>query len=152
DQPGREDIDRSKLGVNNFFLNSEQFGSIPDQYSDITQTLKIRFVRILIAWTDGVQGSPGVSLNLGFADAILDNIPAGTDVLVVLSHTPNWMSDSSNWIDGDPRKTFVEKFVRPVVSRYAGHRGIVGWEVFNEPDLLTVPSDSSLGLDDPDNY
>lgn len=152
DNPGRGDIDRAKLGVNNFFLDREIFGSIDDQFSEIRNTLKIPFVRILIAWTDGLQPSPDSELNFGFSDDILNSIPAGTDVLVVLSHTPSWMTNSANWVGGDPRQTFVDEFVRPVVRRYAGRRGIVGWEIFNEPDLPTVASDDSLGLTNPDNY
>ena len=138
--------------MNNFFLNQEIFGSIDAQYTEIRGTLKIPFVRILIAWTDGMQPSPNSDLNFGFSDDILNAIPNGVDVLVVLTHTPSWMSNSANWIGGDPRATFVQKFLRPVVRRYAGKRGIIGWEIFNEPDLITVASDEVLGLKDPANY
>ena len=150
-EPSRKQINRSILGVNNFFVYNE-FGSIPAQFNDIKNNLKINHIRILIAWTNEVQPSPSSPINFSFFDNILNNIPPGTDVLIVLSHTPNWMTNSANWIDGNPRKTWVEKFLKPVVSRYAGRPGVVGWEIFNEPDLITVASDSVLELTNADNY
>jgi hypothetical protein len=149
--PDRKPIDRTILGVNNFFVDPE-FGSISAQYSEIRDTLGIHFVRVLFAWTDGVQPSPNSDPSYGFYDSIIDSIPAGVDVLIVLAHTPNWMADASNWIDGNPRITWVERWVRPTVERYAGRPGIIGWEVWNEPDNTVVPSDAALGLTDPARY
>jgi len=40
DAPGREAIDTDRMGVNNFFVNS-QFGSISTQYSDIKSNIKL---------------------------------------------------------------------------------------------------------------
>lgn len=152
DPPSRKTIDTSKVGVNSFFV-TPGFGSIDEQFSDIRNNLNVRFVRILLAWTDGVQSSPGASRNYSFYDSIISRIPPGVDVIVVLAHTPSWMSSSSNWTSsGDPRATFVDEWVRPTVRRYSGVPGIIAWEVWNEPNLTTVSSDEALGLTDPANY
>lgn len=150
--PDRKPIDRSKVAVNNFFVNPE-FGSISDQFSDIRNTLKINRVRILFAWTDGVQSSPDAPLNYSFYDSIISQIPSGVAVDIVLAHTPSWMTNSANWTrDGNPRLTFVDRWVRPTVQRYANVGSVEAWEVWNEPDAVTVPSDAALGLTDPANY
>ncbi|MCB0345445.1 MAG: cellulase family glycosylhydrolase [Bdellovibrionales bacterium] len=151
DPPERKEIDVSQMGVNNFFLASE-FGSFSDQFLEIRDTLGLKFVRILFAWSNDVQPSPDADPFYGFYDAILDAVPPGVDVLPVLVHTPDWMADSANWIDGNPRTTWVERWLRPTVARYAGRSSIVGWEVWNEPDLTVVPSDFVLGLEEPGNY
>lgn len=151
DPPGRKTIDVSRMGVNNFFVDPE-FGSISGQYSDIKNNLKLKHVRVLFAWTDGVQPTPSSPLNYSFYDNIVNNRPAGVDLLLVLTHTPSWMSDSSNWIDGDPKKTFVEKWIKPTVARYKDSPGVIAYEVWNEPDLTVVPSDAVLGLTIPENY
>lgn len=149
--PKPQPIDISEMGVNNFFVDS-QFGTIDQQYADIEDNLGLHYVRVLFAWSDQVQPTPTSPLDYSFYDNILAGIPAGVDVLIILVHTPAWMSDSANWVDGDARKTFVEKWVTPTVQRYANNTGVVGWEVFNEPNAITVPSDNSLGLNDPANY
>lgn len=149
--PGRHPVDQSRVGVNNFFVDSE-FGSIKQQYREIKDTLGLKFVRVLFAWTDAVQPSPNSPANYSFYDQIMANVPPGVDVLIVLAHTPSWMTDPANWIQGNPRLTWIEKWLKPTVRRYASSGGITGWEVFNEPNLLLVPSDSALGLEDPANY
>ena len=151
DPPSRKPIDRSLVGVNNFFVNPE-FGTIPQQFSEIRNTLGVKFVRVLFAWSDDVQSSPDTAPNYSFYDDIINAIPGDVDVVVVLSHTPNWMSNSANWIDGNPRKTWVERWLRPTVARYAGRRGIIGYEIWNEPDLTTVASDTALDLENADSY
>ena len=112
----------------------------------------IKHVRVLFAWTDDVQRDPSDSAYVGFYDQILSNIPDGMDVLVVVAHTPNWITNSANWIDGNPRKTWVNRWFKPLVKRYAGNSKIVGWEVWNEPDLTVVDSDAALGLETVENY
>ncbi len=151
EKPERKPIDTSRMGVNSFFV-APGLGTISERYVEIRDTLRLNYVRVLFAWTDGVQPSPGSSLNFSFYDDIIEAIPPGVDVLIVLSHTPGWMVDPANWIDGNARKTWVEKFLRPMVERYADTPGIIGWEVFNEPDLITVASDASLELIEPSNY
>ena len=152
DPPSRKPIDASKVGVNSFFAHPE-FGSIDSQFSDIRGNLKLGYVRILLAWTDGVQASPGGPKDYSFYDSILSRIPPGVDAVVVLVHTPSWMSDSANWsAGGNPRTTFVEEWVRPTVRRYANTPGIIGWEIWNEPDLTVVASDAALQLTSALNY
>jgi hypothetical protein len=149
--PGRKPIDRSKVGVNNFFVDRE-FGSIEGQYDDIRSNLGVPFVRVLLAWTDAVQPSPNAQPDYNFFDNILNRIPPGVEVLVVVSHTPSWMESSANWIDGDPRKTWIERWLTPTVARYGRLGGIVGFEVWNEPDRTLFESDRALELENADMY
>lgn len=151
DPPSRKSIAGLNIGVNNFFVNP-QFGSKNEQFSNIQNELRIRDIRILMAWTNGVQPSPDAPLNFSFYDDIVSRIPSGVRVVVVLAHTPDWITNSANWINGNPRTTFIEKFLKPTVARYANSPGIEAWEVWNEPDLTVVPSDIVLGLEDPNNY
>lgn len=151
DPPSRKPIDKSIVGVNNFFVNSE-FGSITEQYKDINSNLGLKYYRVLFAWTDEVQPTPSSPLNFSFYDQIAINIPQGAEVLVVLTHQPSWMASSSNWTTGDPRSTWVERFLKPIVARYSGVSAIKAFEIFNEPDIVTVAADSVLELTDPNNY
>lgn len=151
DPPERKPIDTNRMGVNNFFVDSE-FGTIEEQWSEIKNTLRIKHVRVLLAWTTGVQPSPEAEPNYSFFDNILSTIPSGMDVVVVLAHTPSWMANPSNWSSGNARATWVNRWLRPTVSRYASVGSIIGFEVWNEPDLTVVPSDTALGLEDPANY
>lgn len=151
DEPGRNPIDKTRMGVNNFFVNS-RVGSPSQQFADISGNLGLKHVRVLFAWTNEVQPSPNSTPNYSFYDAIINSIPPGVDVLIVLTHTPDWMMNPANWIAGNPRATFVEKWVRPTVRRYASRGGVVGYQVFNEEDVIIVPSDESLGLTNPELY
>lgn len=150
--PDRKPLDRSIIGVNNFFVDSE-FGSIDQQFSDIRSTLGIRFVRILAAWTTDVQPNPRTKPTFDLLDKIISKIPPDVDVLIVVSHAPNWMLDANNWTaDGNPRHTWVENWLQPLIERYAENSHIIGWEIWNEPDLPILPGDNALGLTDPVNY
>lgn len=149
--PSRKPIDVSRTGVNNFFVD-RAFGTIPQQYREIRDTLGLRYVRVLFAWSDEVQPSFNTPPDYNFYDDIIANIPAGVDVLITVAHTPSWMSTPSNWIDGDPRKTWVEKWLRPTVARYANRPGIIGWQIWNEPDNTVLASDAFLELTSPENY
>ena len=151
DTPDRKPLTKSTIGVNNFFVNSE-FGDIDAQYSDIKGTLGVNYVRVLFAWTNDVQPSPDEAAFVGFYDEIINNAPAGVDLLIVVAHTPSWMTDSANWVNGNPRKTFVERWLKPLVKRYAGNPRVIGWEIWNEPNLTVVDSDTALGLDQAENY
>lgn len=151
DSPERKPIDRSKVGINNFFVHPE-FGSIESQYHEIRDTLGIPYVRMLAAWTTDVQPSPQSEPKFGFFDDILEAVPPGMDVLVVISHTPDWMGNSTNWSSNNPRYAWVTDWLTPIVTRYADHPSVVGFEIWNEPDLTTLASDSALGLENPDNY
>lgn len=130
----RKDIDQSKIGVNAFFNNSS-FGSTQEQYAEIRNTLGVRYVRALIAWNDAVQPSPESEPNFGLYDEVLNNIPQGVDVLVILTDVPSWMADPGNWSGGNPRQTFSDRWVRRVVNRYRNRSGIIGFQIWNEPNM-----------------
>jgi len=148
----RKDINVSQTGVNAFF-NDARFGSIPEQYAEITKTLNIKHIRVLLAWNDAMQPSPSAQLNFGFTDDILGAIPQDADVLLILTDVPRWMSDSANWINNNPRTTFVKKLVEPTVQRYRNNPRIAGWQIWNEPNMLGRFDNSVLQLDtDPNNY
>ena len=148
----RKPINRSKTGVN-AFVNDSRFGSIGAQFGEVQKTLGIGFVRVLMNWDDGVQPTPGSTPNFSFYDSIVGNIPAGLDVLLVLTDLPSWMSNSANWIDGDPRKTFVELWVKRVAKRYAGNRNISAIQVWNEPNMTSNPDNQTLNVaTNPENY
>jgi hypothetical protein len=147
-----QDIQRSTLGVNAFF-NEAAFGSISTQYSEIQNQVKISRVRVLLSWDDNVQPTPGSAPNYSFYDAILDNIPAGMEALVILTNTPSWMSSASNWDNGNPRSTYVNRWIAPTVKRYSGNGRIVGWQIWNEPNQAGRRDNAALQLDSsPSNY
>jgi hypothetical protein len=126
-------IDTDTLGAN-AFANDGRFGSPSAQLSEVKSTLGLRFVRLLVAWDDNVQPSKNAPLNLSFADTIIGSVPSGVDALIVITSTPSWMSDPANWDNGNPRTTFVRRFLTPVVKRYAGNSRVIGFQVFNEPN------------------
>lgn len=148
----RKDIDPKRIGVNCFF-NDNRFGGISAQYSEIRDTLKLRYIRILLAWNDQIQPSPEAEPNFAFYDDIIANIPTGVDVLVIMTDVPSWMSNQANWTNGNPRTTFVEKWVKRVVSRYKGKSAIVGWQIWNEPNQIGRTDNEILSLStSPANY
>jgi hypothetical protein len=115
-------------------------------------TLGINKVRVLFAWSDEVQPTPSSKKFVGFYDEIVNSAPSGVDLVVVVAHTPSWMIDPANWTSSDPRQMWVEEWFEPIVKRYAGHPNIVGWEIWNEPDLTRTGGDVVLGLEEPENY
>lgn len=142
----RKDIDRQKLGVNAFF-NERGFGSVSAQYAEATQTLGIKHLRVLLAWNDAVQGGPSAAPNLSFYDAIVQAAPSDVDLLVILTDVPQWMGNPATWIDGNPRTTFVKRWVEPIVARYAANPRVVGFQIWNEPNAPGRFDNSVLGLD-----
>src|SRR5690606_13419152 len=107
----RRPIDTSRIGVN-AFVNDRRFGSIGSQFLEVRDTLGLRYVRVLFAWTDGVQPSPQGSKNFSFYDAIVDALPPGVDALVVLASLHSWLGNPGNWREGNPRTNFVDERVR----------------------------------------
>jgi hypothetical protein len=142
----RKTIDTDKLGTN-AFVNDGRFGSISAQFGEVKNTLRLNFVRILFAWDDNVQPSPGSAPNFSFDDNIAASIPSGMDAIVVITGVPGWMSNPANWIDGNPRKTFAELWARKVAERYAGNGRIIGYEVWNEQNMLSNPDNAALQID-----
>lgn len=149
--PGREPIQKELVGVNNFFVDRE-FGTIDEQYQDISKNLNLKFIRVLFAWTDAVQPSPNSPINYSFYDDIASRVPPGVDILVVLAHTPQWFTNQATWSDPNPRKAWIEQWLKPTVQRYRNTPGIIGFEIFNEPDIIILPQDEVLGLQNVDNY
>lgn len=147
----RKSVDRSILGVN-AFVNDPQFGSVSSQLSEVKNTLGIKYVRVLFAWLDEVQPTPTSTPNFSFYDDIVNSLPDGVEAVAVLAGLPTWMKDSSNWIDGDPRKTFVEKWVKVVSSRYSNKRKLKAIQVWNEPNTTSNPDNKTLGVTSPQNY
>lgn len=148
----RKPIDTTRMGVN-AFGNKPAFGSPCAQFAEVRDTLKLKYIRILFQWNNAVHPSPDSPISYGFYDDLARCIPAGTDALVVLTGLPTWMGDRNNWIDGNPRTTFVERWVRPLINRYASNRRIIGFQIWNEPDFDTDADNSILEMvDNPENY
>lgn len=148
----RKTIDTSRLGTN-AFANDSRFGSISSQFTEVRDTLGLRHIRILFNWDDNVQPSPSSEPNFGFYDALASAIPSGVDAIIVLAELPSWMANSANWVGGNPRTTFVDQWVSKVVKRYASNSRIVGWQIWNEPNMDSNPDNSTLSvLGDPANY
>jgi hypothetical protein len=141
----RKDIDTSILGVN-AFANDSRFGSPAAQFLEVRDTLRLRYVRMLFNWDDGVQPGPGSPLNLSFYDDLIAALPSGVDALIVLTGAPSWMDDPSNWRGGNPRATFVDEFLKPVVARYGRNGRIRGFQVWNEPNMTANPDNITLGV------
>lgn len=151
DPPKRKPIDKSLVALNNFFVDPE-FGTKPQQYNDITQTLGIKRIRVLFAWTDDVQPTPTSAPNYSFYDDIVRNAPPDAELLVVLAHAPSWLTNPANWLDGNPRKTWIEQWFKPTVDRYKDTAVIKAFEIFNEPDEIALPGDAPMELTTPLNY
>jgi len=142
----RKTIDTDSLGVN-AFANDGRFGSPASQFNEVQSTLRLRFVRILIQWDSNSQPSPSTAANFSFFDSLVSALPGGVDALLVVTGTPNWMSDSNNWTGGDPRRTFVEEWLRPVVQRYGSNGRVIGFQILNEPNQDN-PGNRNLGVHD----
>jgi hypothetical protein len=91
--------------------------------------------------------------NFSFYDSILASVPRGVDVLIVLTDVPAWMNGRSAWVAGNPRTTFVKRWVEPVVARYSSNPRVIGYQIWNEPNMPGRFDNSLLQLDtDPANY
>ncbi len=148
----RRSINVSRMGLN-AFANDPRFGTVRAQLREVKHKLGIRFIRVLFAWNDQVQSSPGGPIDFSFYDDIARNIPKDTQALVILTGLPSWMANSNNWISGNPRLTFVERWVKPVASRYASNSRIKAVQIWNESNNGGNPDNETLGMVDiPENY
>jgi len=148
----KKDIDKSKLGMN-AFVNDNRFGSARAQLKEVRDTLGITRLRMLVAWNSGVHPNPNTPPDFSFYDDIIGALPASTEALLVLTGVPDWMRDPSNWTEGNPRSTFVDRWVRPVARRYGSNPQIVGFQIWNEPNAAVNPDNTLLGLvTAPSNY
>lgn len=151
DDPDRKSIDTSIMGVNAFF-NDQNFGTIPEQFGDIKNSLRLSYVRALAAWDDNVQPTPESVPNFAFYDDIAAAVPSGVQVMFVLTGIPSWMSDPANWIDNNPRKTFVELWVKKVAQRYAGNGRIRALQIWNEQNDIANPNNAIMEVLTPSGY
>ena len=148
----RKPIDTSRMGVN-AFVNDERFGSMRDQFLEVRDTLGLSYVRILFLWDNGVQPTPGSSPFWGFYDDIVAALPRGMRAFIVTNGLPSWMADPANWIDNNPRKTFAELWIRKLARRYGADNKIIGFQVWNEPNIERDPDNVTLDvLTNPENY
>lgn len=145
-------IDWDEVGIN-AFVNEPEFGTPAQQFSEVQTDLGLSFVRVLFDWNDAIQSAPGATIDFSFYDDIINSLPDGVDALVILTGIPSWMEDSSNWINNNPRLTFVSYWVSSVIERYGSNNKIVAWEVWNEPNMTTNNDNVVLQLDSsPENY
>jgi hypothetical protein len=148
----RKPIPRSKLAVNAFF-NDSRFGSIEAQMNDVTQNLGLRRIRVLARWDTGSHPSPGASPTFGLLEDILRSAPSKAEILVVSTGVPAWMSNQSNWINGNPRVTYVELWLKPLLRRLRGYRAVKAVQVWNEPNSSLFPENDLLQVrNSSDNY
>ena len=140
------------LGLNTF-ANDRRFGSVRSQLREVRATLGIKRVRVLLHWNDGVQPTPKSAPAFSFYDEIVRSLPRGTEALIILTGTPSWMKDPRNWIEGNPRKTFVELWAKKVATRYARHRRVTAFQIWNEPNNPSFSENVTLDvLTKPDNF
>jgi hypothetical protein len=148
----RRQLPFSILGIN-AFANDQRFGSIRSQFREVRGVLGIKDIRVLFAWNDQIQPTPTSPPFWGFYDEIARSLPPDVRVLVVLTGLPSWMQDPQNWKENNPRKTFVEQWVTPVISRYRSNPGITTFQIWNEPNNPSFAENLPLGvLTSPDNY
>lgn len=150
--PDRKPINRSILGTN-AFASDARFGTPRQQLRDIRNQLGIRFVRVLFAWNDAVQPGPNATPNFGLYDDIVNAVPDGMDILVILTGVPSWASNPANQVNGNIRQTVAERWVRAVATRYQGNSRIIGYQIWNEPNTTLFPENITMGfVNDPVAY
>jgi hypothetical protein len=148
----KKTIPYSLLGVN-AFVNDPRFGSIRNQFREVKSTLRLRRVRVLFAWNDQIQPTPSSEPFFGFYDEIVRSLPVGVEAVAVLTGVPSWMNDSRNWVNGDPRQTFVDSWVKKVISRYRRRGRLAGYQIWNEPNNPDFAENVTLDvLTKPNNY
>lgn len=148
----RKPVNVSKTGLN-AFVNDSRFGTITSQLAEVKNDLNISQVRILFGWDNNVQPQPTSEPDFSFYDQIAQNIPQGMTAIIVLTHLPSWMNSSANWINGDPRETFVTRWVDKVVSRYNSNDRIVGFQIWNEQNASADPENKIMGfVNAPEKY
>lgn len=147
----RKPIDVTRMGVN-AFGGDQEFGTVCEQYREVKNILGLRFVRVLFEWNDAVQQTADSEIFWGFTDEIIRCLPDGVDALVVVNGMPFWMYDAAYWPNGDPRAAWVERWFRKVVRRYGAEPRIVGFQVWNEPNVVENSDNQTLGFEDPTLY
>ena len=148
----RKRINTSIMGVN-AFANDQRFGTVQAQLAEVKNKMRLKYIRVLFAWNDDVQPSPQSEPNFAFYDDIASHIPRGVEALVILTGLPSWMSSNSNWIDGNPRKTFVNLWATKVANRYKNRSRIRAFQIWNEPNDESNVNNATLDIvNSPENY
>ncbi|MGH7898923.1 MAG: hypothetical protein ACREQQ_13290, partial [Candidatus Binatia bacterium] len=122
------EIRREMLGVGNEFFPNPK-GNAGAQAGDIRSTLGLQHVRTTFFFDESFLPSEGASPNFSRFDEIVNSLPEGLDVLPILAYAPGWLANRADW-----KTVFANRYVIPVVERYANHPKIAGWEIWNEPD------------------
>ena len=147
----KKELPLSQMGINSF-ANDRGFGTVKAQLNEVRSTLGLRYNRVLFAWNDQVQRTPTTQPNFSFYDDITRNLPRGSDMLIVVTGLPSWMKSPSNWINGNPRETFVKLWVEPILRRYGAQSKVIGFQMWNEPNMEANPDNAVMGFALPENY
>ena len=147
-----KDLQRETLGIN-AFGNLPQFGTPSMQFDEIKQVLGLQHYRLLFAWSNEVQGSPGTRPDFSFYDDLIKSLPRGTRAIIVIANLPDWMHQQSNWKRGDPVFTLYRRWIRKVIVRYRRKRKIIGFQIWNEPNDDGNSENFTLNfVDNPEQY
>lgn len=138
----RKPIDATRMGVNNFFIYEDVNGSRPSQAAEITDSIKLNYVRVLFAFNDITQ-------RVGeFEDIVINDIPDNLRVMANIGHAPPEIQDFPN-----PRKAWIDLFFKPLVIKFANEDKIMGFQVWNEPNTNLFPWNNYLDVrTKPENY
>ena len=142
-------IDKSKFGLNAFFnLPLFESENIKNQALDIKNNFKVNNIRVLLSWSDDIQPTPDSNIFFGFIDDVLNNIPVGMNVILVIGNVPSWVPKDSHKV-----RDLFEDFCKKIILRYKGHRRILGFEISNEPNTNMFVENKKLGfVDEPYIY
>jgi hypothetical protein len=151
EKPPPRPLSKEYLGLNSFF-NDDSFGSAAHQAKDIFNNLGLRRLRVLVRWDDHASPVPEVQPNFNFITNVLDALPSTADVLVVTTGVPSWMNDPSNWIDLNPRRTFIEKWFTPLLSKLKQYSKVKSIQIWNEPNDSSLEENKIMKFDVPENY
>ncbi len=148
----KKSLNKKRLGIN-AYVNDQRFGTISSQFREVKNTLGLKYVRVLFNWNDQIQAKPNCDQFFGFYDEIASSLPNGTQALVIINGLPSWMSNPANWIDNNPRKTFIELWLKPVVKRYGKNKRIKAFQVWNEQNMEANNDNEILQIvNSPQNY
>jgi len=151
EKPPPRPIPLERLGLNSFF-NDEIFGSLSYQVQDIFKGLKIRRLRLLKRWDDIASPSPSSPPDFTFLKTVLETLPSSADVLLVTTGIPKWMERPENWIDANPRRTFIEKWFIPLLGFLKNYPVVRSIQVWNEPNDSGAIENKVMRFDIEENY
>lgn len=121
-------IKRELLGIGDELTLSPK-GNAGSQAADIRFTLRLQHVRTTFFFDESFLASEASSPDFSRFDEIVNALPDGLDLLPILAYAPQWLANRADW-----KTVFVNRYVIPVVERYANRPRIAGWEIWNEPN------------------